>query len=388
MNAGEAVRSALDGIVANKVRSFLTALGIIIGVAAVIALVSVAEGSVHEVLQRIEEMGSNLITINAWGPAGGLSVSDVREIDEAFPELTSVAPEMMSGYPVRWGLTVYDATVSGVMASQLEVRNRELAWGRFITDGDVDFRRPVAVVGETTVRELFRGRDPVGETISLEGREFTVIGVVKDRGNMYGMWENDIIMIPITLAQRMMRMTWINTIYGQLVDRSMAKETVERIQTYFTNRYGTRLTCQVYSQEEMLKQIEEASRSGRLMLGAIAGIALLVGGIGIMNIMLVSVTERTREIGLRKALGARRRSILGQFLIEALTISMLGAVVGVGAGVGVSRLIGRFTELKPYVTMSSVLVSVAFAGAVGIIFGIWPAIKAARMQPIAALRYE
>ncbi len=388
MNAGEAMRSALDGIVANKVRSFLTALGIIIGVAAVIALVSVAEGSVHEVLQRIEEMGSNLVTINAWGPRGGLSVADVDRIRDAAPGLRAVAPEMIMGGQVRWGMTVYDCQISGVVPSQLDVRNRQLAWGRFMNESDVQYLRPVAVVGETTVKQLFRGRDPVGETITVQGQEYTVVGVVKDRGNMYGMWENDVVMLPITVVQRLFRMNGINTIYGQLADRELAEETVEQLRTYLTGQFGEGTMFEVHSQEEMLKQIEEASRTGRLMLGAIASIALLVGGIGIMNIMLVSVTERTREIGLRKALGAKRRSILGQFLIEALTISMLGAIVGVGAGVGVSKLIGRFTELKPYVTMSSVMVSVGFAGAVGIVFGIWPAIKAARLQPIVALRYE
>ena len=388
MNLMEAVRSAFDGIVANKLRSFLTMLGVIIGVAAVIALVSIAEGSIHQITQRIEEMGSNLITIWAHGPQGGLTVDDVMEIGQAVPQLRAVAPELNSGGQVKWGLTTYHTRIDGVVPAQLEVRNRKLAWGRFISQSDVDHSRPVAVVGETTVNELFRGRDPVGQVIKCMGQEFKVVGVVEDRGHMWGGWENDVVMLPITAARRLMRWGEINQVYAQLVSGDVASETVKRLEAYLPARFGQHMDFHVHSQDEMLKQIEEATRSGRLMLGAIAGIALLVGGIGIMNIMLVSVTERTREIGLRKALGAHRRSILSQFLIEALAISLMGAMLGVGAGFGASRLINNLTEIPTFVNVSSVFVAVGFAACVGIVFGLWPAIKAARLQPIAALRYE
>jgi len=386
VNILEAARSAFDGIAANKMRAVLTTLGVIIGVAAVISLVSISEGSIRQITAQIEEMGTDLITIHSGGMT--FTVEDAAELERRVPTLKAVVPHLETSSTIKWGLTNYHTQIAGVGPAYLEVRNYKLSWGRFISETDVQFNRPVAVISETVVQELFRGRDPLGETVTLHGQQFTVVGVLEDKGGMFGYYPRNLAMIPITTAQRVLRMGWIHMLYGQLTDREASAQTVQHIQAIFSHRSGGREMVYVESQEEMLKRIAEAHRTGTLMLAAIASIALLVGGIGIMNIMLVSVTERTREIGLRKALGAKRRSILGQFLIEAVLISMAGGALGVWAGYGVSRLISKFSELQTAVSVSSVILSFSFAAAVGIIFGVYPAIKAARLAPIAALRYE
>ncbi|MDP2871413.1 MAG: ABC transporter permease [Bacillota bacterium] len=388
MSLIEAGRAAIGAVVTNKLRTFLTALGVVIGVAAVIALVSVGYGASQAIAGQIAALGTNLLTITPADSRVALGLADAERLATRVASLTDVVPTVSSRGTVKWRLNSYDTTVMGVSSGYLALRGYALSGGRFLTSVDLDLNRKVAVVGHTVVGELFKGQEPVGQQVMVLGQQFTVVGVLDEKGASMGMSPDDVVLIPVTTAQRLNSSDRLTAIYAQLSDPALAAPTVAQIQRIFELRFGRSGQVRVQSQDELLETVETASRTTTMMLAAIAGISLLVGGIGIMNIMLVSVTERTREIGLRKAVGAKPRDITGQFLLEALLISLGGGVIGVGVGIAAAEALGRYGSWTTSVSPDSVVMSFGFAAMIGVGFGLYPALKAAGMDPIAALRYE
>jgi putative ABC transport system permease protein len=388
MNLIEAVGVAYAAVVSNKLRTFLTTLGVVIGVAAVIALVSVGEGASGLITGQIQSLGTNMIVITPASSRVLITRDDADELAARVPSLSAVAPSVSARGTVKWGLNSYETTVEGVYPSHLEIRSYDLAGGRFVSESDVALNRRVAVVGHTVVGELFKGRRPLGEQLVVMGQSFTIVGVLAEKGGALGMTPDDIVFIPLTSAQRLAGTNRLTVIYGRLQSARLALTTKAQIEQIFERHFGRPDQVRVQSQDELLDAVNTATRTLSLMLGAIAGISLLVGGIGIMNIMLVSVTERTREIGVRKAVGARGRDILSQFLVEASFISLGGGAVGIAFGSLLASLIARFGGWSRAVSVNSIGISFGFAAAVGIGFGLYPAMKAARLDPINALRYE
>ncbi len=389
MNFWEGIKMAWASIKSNKMRSFLTALGIIFGVGAVIAMVSVAQGASRDITAQIESMGSNMITVMPNRGSGiSLKMEDAEELLERVPTITEAVPVVNLNATVKWETNTYDAAIEGVGEGYPRVRNLDTGSGRFFTADEVANRTPVALIGETVITELFEGKLPLGEKINIKGQYFTVIGVLESKGSSMGQDNDDTILIPVTLAQRLSLTTDVNTIYLKAKSGEEAELAVAHVTSIYYQKYKRENMVRVMSQDEMLSTINSTTQTFALMLGAIAGISLLVGGIGIMNIMLVSVTERTREIGIRKALGAKRSDILQQFLVESIFLSVGGGVIGIVAGIGVSLLISILGGWTTAVSPASVLISFTFAFAVGLFFGGYPAYKAAKLDPIVALRHE
>jgi putative ABC transport system permease protein len=361
---------------------------VVIGVAAVIALVSVGEGASALITSQIQGLGTNLLVILPANSRVNLTVEDADRLAARLGTVSAVAPQVTANVTVKWGLNSHATSLNGITPAHLEVRGFEVQSGRFVSDGDLSLNRRVAVIGSTVVLELFQSREPLGQELSINGQRFTIVGVLTAKGDLFGQDQDNLVMIPLTSAQRLVGNTRLSMIYASLASGDLATITIQQVKDFFTRTFGRADQVRVQSQDQLLGTIRDATRVLSLMLGAIAGISLLVGGIGIMNIMLVSVTERTREIGLRKAVGARRGDILAQFLLEATMISLFGGIVGIGIGSLAASAIARFGGWDQAVSSNAVLVSFAFAAAVGVLFGIYPAIKASRLDPIQALRYE
>ena len=414
MNLRENCRTALRSLRANKVRSGLTMLGIIIGVGAVVALMSIGQGAQAAIVSQIQSMGTNLLFVSPGaariagvsqgaGSAASLTYEDAQAIaDKAnCPSVVLVAPEVSTFGQIVYRNKNVNSRVSGVTADYAAVRNLELAAGQFISPSEVSGRSAVAVLGAATAEELFEGANPIGQSIRINGITFRVIGVLAAKGGTGLGSQDDMVLVPLTTAQtrltrRMTRGgTSVSMISVQVSDRRLMEQATEEISNLLRRRHRVLFEDDftVTSQEEMLSVANQITGVLTLFLGGIAAISLLVGGIGIMNIMLVSVTERTREIGIRKAVGARRRDILGQFLVEATLLSIVGGLVGIALGWAISRLISALgarsgTPIATVVTPDSVLLAVGFSIIVGLFFGVYPAVRAAALRPIDALRYE
>jgi putative ABC transport system permease protein len=395
MNLFESFRLALDAIRANKMRSGLTTLGVVIGVSAVILLVSVGQGMRNYVTDQFQGMGANLIYIMPGDIDFGsgeqpvfnqkLRVEHVRKIEREAIYAKEVTAGIKNRGTVKFGKESRRPAVYGVMANYSEMFNFPVARGSFITNTDVNGDRKVAVIGETVVEKLLGGADPIGRRINIEGQKFTVIGVLEPKGQALGMDQDDIVYIPITVAQRIFDLesvTWLALEARDENSIDLAVAESERI----LSKSLSKDDFSVMSQENLVGTLEQVFGTLTLMLGGIAGISLVVGGIGIMNIMLVSVTERTREIGIRKAVGAKTHNIMIQFIIEAATLSILGGIIGISIGIGGSLLLRMV--LPSEVTMWSIALAFAFSAAIGIFFGAYPAFKASRLSPIEALRHE
>ena len=405
---------AIRGILSNKVRASLTMLGIIIGVAAVISLMSVGKGISAMITDEIQGMGSNLIfvqpgVVNEHGVpvgTGELTYEDGKAIAESssVTTITQVVSETSSRAQITYGDKSKNIGVIGTTADSIQIRSGGVAGGQYITDQDIDTRATVCVLGANLAEDLFDEADPIGQTVRLDSRAFTVAGVMEGEGGM--MSTDDAVFIPITTAMYRLG-TGVTSRGEHEVAYLIAKVTseneidtaAEQITEIIRERHhiteGKENDFTVTSQKELLDSLSIITTALTLFLGAIASIALLVGGIGIMNIMLVSVTERTREIGIRKAVGAKRRDIMMQFLIESATLSLIGGLIGILTGWALAQLVssvgismGEGMKLTAVVTPDIVGLAVGVSVAIGVFFGSWPAMRAARLNPIEALRHE
>jgi len=385
----EGLKLAWKGLVANKIRSVLTMLGIIFGVGAVIAMISVGQGAAKDVSARIEGMGSNLIVISPIRNTGArFFLDDVVELAERIPTISEAIPSLIFSATIKWGTSTYETNVEGVTDNYPSVRNAAVEKGRFINSMEVENRTRTVILGKTVVKELFKNQDPLGQTVTINGQPFLVAGIMEAKGATLGRDQDDVAFIPVSVAERLAGTREISTIYAKLIDPDMAPLAVGHIQKIFEHKFGRPGTIRVTSQDQLLSTVSSTAQTFTLMLGAIAGISLLVGGIGIMNIMLVSVTERFREIGIRKALGALHRDIIFQFLVESVFLSISGGIIGVFLGIGLSYLITLAVGWTTALSSWAIIVSFTFALAVGLFFGIYPAVKAANLDPIVALRRE
>ncbi|MEX0975203.1 MAG: ABC transporter permease [Bacillota bacterium] len=386
MHLTDLVTVSFRGLTSNKMRSVLTMLGVIIGVASVIALVSIGEGARKDVVENFESIGTNILRLYMQRWDVRLTLDQVQELKQRVPDMEMIMPQVGWGTQVTYEGKQRYYGVQGVTDIFPKMRNHDLWTGRFFTAVEDEIARPVAVVGWQIMQDMFAGRDPVGKKITLNQQPFEIIGVLEEKGQNMGEGVDQMIFVPISVAQRGRGTNRVDVVYMKARSKDtvpVVQVTVERI---FESRYGPD-AVNVWTQQAMLDQMQQSTRTMTLMLGAIAGVSLLVGGIGVMNIMLVAVAERTREIGLRMAMGAKRHQILLQFLWESATLCSLGGAVGVAAGLGASRLLARFGP-KTSVAPMSALVAFGFAVLVGFLFGVYPAYRASRLAPADALRSE
>jgi len=377
---------SLRGLTTNKMRSALTMLGVIIGVASVIALVSVGEGARKDVVESFESIGTNILKLYMQRWDARLTLDQVYDLKQRVPDMEMVLPQVYWGARVTYEGKERYAPAQGVTEVFPKIRNHDLYSGRFFTAVEIEIARPVVVIGWQVMQDLFAGRDPVGKYIFLDQEPFEIIGVLEEKGENLGEGVDRMMFVPLTVAQRRRGTDKIDEVLLKARDQDsvpVVQLTVERI---FEARYGEDAAF-VWTQQSMLEQLQESTRTMTLMLGAIAGVSLLVGGIGVMNIMLVAVTERTKEIGLRQALGAKPSQILLQFLFESAMLCSLGGIAGVFAGIAGSGLVAKLGP-KTAVSPVSIVIAFAFSVLVGFVFGVYPAMRAAKLEPVEALRSD
>ncbi len=390
MNLLQALRMGMSGIAGNKTRSFLTMLGIIIGVAAVIVLVSLATGTTQSITDSISSMGSNLLTVNVFGrgDTGSLTSDEMNEWKER-EGISRLAPVVSGSDTVKAGTETISASLIGSNDDYLQMNDMNLTSGRTIADMDIEGRTQVAIIGSEIAEELFGDDDPLGQNIKISGSNFKIIGVLESSGSTLSGSQDTRIVLPYTTAQRLFRNGRISQVSIEVAASEQVEEVKDYLDTFLLDKYGDEDYYNIFDQSELLETLQETTAMMAVLVGGIAGISLLVGGIGIMNIMLVSVTERTREIGIRKSIGAKKKHILSQFLVESVVLSCFGGLIGVLFGIGGTKLAGALSEsLNGTVSLPVVLVAFGFSAAIGIVFGVYPANKAANLNPIDALRYQ
>ncbi len=387
MNIKSVTKMAFQSIFSNKMRTFLTMLGIIIGVFAVVVLISIGQGATSGVTESISSMGSNIINVNIFGRRSSFDYKDVSEF-EKLEGVKSVSPVYSSSATVKYDLETVSVSITGGNENYMDINNYEIGYGRSINPVDVDYRNKVAVIGQTTAEDLFGRDNPIDKDISLNGEKYTVVGVLKSKGSSIMGDSNAIVIVPITSLMRQNNTKAINTINIQANSSEESVSAKGNIEEYLLDYFGDEDSYMVFSQDEMLETIGEVTGMLTAMLGGIAGISLLVGGIGIMNIMLVTVTERTREIGIRKAIGAGRANILIQFLIESSVMSGVGGIIGAIAGVAASYAVSSMMGITYSINIPVIIGAFVFSLAVGVFFGLYPANKASKLKPVDALRYE
>lgn len=391
MNVKQSFKLALKSILGSKFRSFLTMLGIIIGVAAVIVLVSIVDGFSQDMSSSFESLGTNLLSVTLMGRGGDnkISADDVMEwASENSDVIAYASPTVTASATVKNGTENLTTTVYGTSEYYDKIKNYDIESGRFVEYIDIEKRQKVCVIGKYIANELFPTSSPVGESIKINGDKYIVVGVLAEKQDAEEGGSDDIIMMPYTTATRLSRMARISNYSFSSTDKDKVEEAKSRLESYLMSVFGSDDYYSVFNQADSLEQINELSGKLTMILVGIAGISLLVGGIGIMNIMLVSVTERTKEIGIRKSLGGKRRDILLQFVIEAATTSALGGVIGIFFGCGVAYLAGKMFDLTVAISAMAVFIAFSVSVGIGIIFGYFPAAKASKLNPIDALRYD
>jgi putative ABC transport system permease protein len=404
------VKIALRALKVNRTRSALTMLGIVIGVAAVIAMVGVGTGATARIQAQIQSIGSNLIIVLpgslssngvrlGTGAVATLTEDDAKAIAAECPSVSAVAPSVRGGVQVVYGSNNWATTVQGVTPDYMTIRDYTMLSGLFFTDQDVDAAAKVAVLGETVVQNLFGNNDPTGQVAIIKNVPFTVVGVLTPKGQSpSGQDQDDIILLPISTAKQKVlgankaNARAVSTLMVQASGPAAMDQAQQEMEALLRERHrildGQDDDFTIRNLTEVFAAQESSAQVMSILLGAIASVSLIVGGIGIMNIMLVSVTERTREIGLRQAVGAKTRDILSQFLVEAVTLSLLGGIIGIVTGLAASALISHFAQWSTTVSPLSILMAFVFSALVGVFFGYYPARKAAFLDPIEALRYE
>ena len=394
MSVLELVRLALSRLRTSRVRAALTMLGVIIGVASVVALVGVGQGTTSSITTRLASLGTNLLTINpsTGGGTSTLTLDDAEALT-AVSGVAAVAPELSTTATVAAGETTTSTSIVGTTADYATVRAYSVWQGTFLSQVDVERDLRVAVLGASAAEDLELDAESIGSEISIGGLPFRVVGILQPKGGSGFQNPDDQVMVPIgTVSKYFVAGSTVRTIGVSVATVEGMDAATTAITSLLRERHELAATddadFSILDQAQLLETASSISGTLTLLLGGIASISLVVGGIGIMNIMLVSVRERTREIGIRKAIGARGRDILAQFLIEALTLSLLGGLIGVGVGLGVSALIGRIAGWSFTLDPLTVAVAMVFSLAVGVVFGVWPARQAARLDPISALRYE
>lgn len=388
MKLSQGIRMAWGSVRAHPMRTLLTVLGILIGVAAVTVMVSIGQGSTKQVQSQLQSLGTNLVSVNILGRGVTTSLTE-RQVEELtnLEGIAAYAPSISGSATAKYGTTTSDASLEATTSSFAEIRNYKVAQGRFLLDIDNALSQKVAVVGSTIVSDL-KLASPIGEKITIQGIPFRIVGVLESKGSSAVGGDNDNkIFIPLQTARLVLKTNKIRTIYIQVADAKQIDGVVNVLKLRLTNLFrGNSDGFNVFNQQDMMDTLSSVSSTMTTMLGGIAAISLLVGGIGIMNIMLVSVTERTREIGIRKSLGAKRRDILFQFLMEAAMIGGMGGLAGIAAGAGGSALVGKLMSLPTSPSWSVMLLAFVFSLGVGLVFGIIPARRAARLNPVEALR--
>ncbi len=393
---------ALRALRRNKMRSILTALGIIIGVGAVIATVSIGNGAKNQVESQIASLGQNVITVfpgstttggmrGGFGAASTLTLEDAEAIEREILGVVAVSAEVRDRQQILANGLNWNTTVMGESPGYLSVRAWDLSEGSMFTEADMRSTAKVAVIGQTVARELYPDVDPVGQTIRIRNLPFKVLGILKPKGfSFFGSDQDDVVLVPTTSAmRRVARRQYLSSILIQAQSPEMMARIQQDVTDLLQQRRGGRdPDFNVRNQLELAEAATATSKTMTVLLGSIAGVSLIVGGIGIMNIMLVSVTERTREIGIRLAIGAHDKDVRLQFLIEAMILSMLGGIFGVLIGIGASQIVSHQTGMPVLISTASVTGAVAFSAFVGIVFGFYPAHKAAKLDPIDALRFE
>ena len=386
----QSVKMAFKSIWASKLRSFLTMLGIIIGVMSVIALVAIGQGATRRVTDQIQRLGSDLMTVNILGRGFSTAIDYEQAAQLADVEgVGSAAPVINQNATVKFQSRSASVNVTGATPDFLEVQNYELAAGRFIGPVDLDFRHRVAVLGADTAETLFGADDPVGAYMTINGNRFKVVGVLAPKGESTAGSSDEIVVVPITTGERVFRSAGVRTIYLKIENEQEADLVRARLESHLARLFrGDTSSFRIFSQQQLLETVNSVTGTLTLALGGIAAISLVVGGIGIMNIMLVSVTERTREIGIRKAIGAKKRHIMLQFLVESVVLSGLGGLLGIGAGVGAANAMSRTMGVDVAFSPDVMMLAFGFSMGIGVLFGLFPANKAANLNPIEALRYE
>lgn len=388
----QAYKMALKSIASNKVRSFLTMLGVIIGVGSVITAVAFAQGSTKSITDQIEGLGSNLITISITGRNSNRNItySELQTFSANNPdEISMLAPVVSSNMTLKVGTKNRTTSVIGTSEDYENIKSRHVQSGRFILSFDNDYKLKTAIIGTAVANDLFEGQNPIGQTMKINGEIFTVVGLLQEIANSQDSSEDDTVIIPVTVAQRLSRNANIRSFLVEATDATKVDAAMVKLKAYLLNIYSSENAFNVSNQAQILESLNSITGTLMVVLGGIAAISLIVGGIGIMNIMLVSVTERTREIGIRKAIGAKRKNIMVQFLIEAIMITGIGGLTGIGIGLFcIKFIIGGFNITTPVYSPFWIMLSFGISLGVGIVFGLFPAYKAARLNPIEALRFE
>ena len=396
------VKVGLKSLIANPLRSFLAMLGIIIGVAAVISMLALGAGARNQVMQRLSAMGTNLLVVRPGqsgshgvvsGTRQNLTLDDAQALVKDVPGIRRVSPVVGGSVQVKYLGQNTRVRLTGTSPTYLPTRDFTVEKGRPFTDGEDENMARVAILGPVTVDNLFGVNEPLGETVKINNINFTVIGVLKAKGDQVWFSPDDQVIIPhMTAMKQLLGLDYLGEIDVQADDGADVKKVQADLTTLIRKRHHTQAGAaddfNIRNQADMIETANQFTQTFTILLGGIASISLLVGGIGIMNIMLVTVTERTREIGIRKAVGAKERSIMMQFLIESVIISGLGGLIGASCGIGAAAVIRQFTQFTTQVEVPSVLMALSFSAIVGIFFGWYPALRASRLDPVEALRYE